>query len=75
MKLLFMFACAVLIGCGVIFGLVHQTVPHLVAPQMLPEARAAESAPPTLTQTVTTAGTAVRTSIERAPRDLVADGR
>ena len=75
MKLLFMFACAALIGCGVIFGLVHATVPHLVAPQLLPQTRAAEPDPVTLTQTVATAGRAVRTGVDRAPYDLVADGR
>ncbi len=36
MKLLLLFACAVLVGCGVIFGIVHGIVPHLITLDMFP---------------------------------------
>ncbi|HEY1192431.1 MAG TPA: hypothetical protein VGE74_32710 [Gemmata sp.] len=75
MKLLVLFACSVVVGCGVIFGLVHGLVPHLVDPTFFPSVQAREPSPAPLAETIGTAGAAVRTGAERGPRDLVADAR
>lgn len=67
MKLLLMFACSLVLGCGIIFGLVHGIVPHLVSPQIFPEARATVAPP---------AGGLVQEDGARPnPGELLADGR
>lgn len=75
MKLLLLFAASVLIGCGMIFGLVNGIVPHLVAPQFLPEARAGARDALPLHQSLADAGDAVRTGVESAPREQLASNR
>lgn len=75
MKLLVLFACSVLIGCGVIFGLVHCTVPHLVAPEFFPKASAREREPEAVESAIAGAGRAVRAGTAQPRVELVADGR
>ncbi|AWM38917.1 hypothetical protein GobsT_28540 [Gemmata obscuriglobus] len=72
MKLLLMFVCSVLVGCGVIFGLVNGIVPHLVTPQFFPDAHAA-TAPEGGSQVA--AGEATRTAAEKTRGALVAGSR
>ena len=75
MKLLVLFACSIVIGCAVIFGLVHGIVPHLVEPTFFPAAQAREQPSTSPAETITTAGNAVRTGAERRQGALVADSR
>lgn len=72
MKLLVMLACAVLLGCGVIFGLVHHTVPHLVAPDLLPRAGTRERPAEPLEGAIAGAGRAVQSGAGHSTADLVA---
>lgn len=75
MKLLVLLACAVLVGCGVIFGLVHYTVPHLVSPTLLPSAGAREPAAAPIEGAIARAGGAVCAGAGRPADALVADRR
>lgn len=75
MKLLVLFACSVVIGCGIIFGLVHGLVPHLVEPTFFPTAQAREPSPRPLTDAIATAGNAVHTGAGHQRGALVADSR
>lgn len=43
MKWVLLLACWVLLGCGVIFGIVHGLVPHLLTPDFFPKAQAREA--------------------------------
>ena len=42
MKWFLLVACWVLVGCGAIYGLVNGIVPHLLAPNLFPQAQARE---------------------------------
>ncbi|AMV27172.1 hypothetical protein VT84_22410 [Gemmata sp. SH-PL17] len=64
MKLFLITACWVLIGCGVIFGLVHGIVPHLLTPDLFPKAQAREVQHVPVENVITSAGFAVGAGTE-----------
>ncbi|VTR95281.1 unnamed protein product [Gemmata massiliana] len=64
MKLFLLTACWVLVGCGVIFGLVHGIVPHLLTPDLFPKAQAREVQHAPIESAITSAGFAVSAGIE-----------
>ena len=63
MKLLLLTACWVLIGCGVIFGLVHGIIPHLLTPDLFPKAQAHEAQHAPVENAITNASYAVQTGV------------
>lgn len=64
-------ACWVVFGCGVIYGLVHGLVPHLIAPNLFPQAQAHEVRSTPVENAVTSAAEAVRAGAMR-PGDVLA---
>ncbi|MFM8275098.1 MAG: hypothetical protein ACKODX_22580 [Gemmata sp.] len=63
MKWLLMFACAILVGCGLIYGIAHAVLPHLIAPHLLPHAQAREAPRGLVARAVACAGGAVGSGI------------
>jgi hypothetical protein len=71
MKWLLMFACAVLVGCGLIYSVAHTVVPHLIAPDLFPRAQAREAPRAPAASAVARAGGAVGSGVAQA-EDAVA---